>query len=165
MLDLNQMISSNRASAHRAAALLLFLFASIGYTSTNLSALPASPSTPEDREAAAQKFVSQRLAVWKERLNLRDWSVSAQLVRPSSLEPKTLGNIRWDLDRKEATIGVLSSYEYQLPWQEMLNDMEFTVVHELVHLHLASLPRSEASRRIEEHAVNELASALLKLAK
>jgi len=34
-----------------------------------------------------------------------------------------------------------------------------------VHLQLASLPRSEASRRSEEHAVNELAAALLKLAK
>ena len=47
----------------------------------------------------------------------------------------------------------------------MLDDIEFTIVHEMVHLHLASLPRSEASRRIEEHAVNELAKALLKLAK
>jgi hypothetical protein len=47
----------------------------------------------------------------------------------------------------------------------MLDDMEFTVVHEMVHLQLASLPRSEASRRVEEHAVNELAAALLKLAK
>jgi len=33
-----------------------------------------------------------------------------------------------------------------------------------VHLELASLPRSEASRRIEEHTVNAIASALLKLA-
>jgi hypothetical protein len=81
------------------------------------------------------------------------------------LEPKTLGNIRWDLDKKEATIGVLSTKDYTLQGQEMLDDMEFTIVHEMVHLHLASLPRSEASRRIEEHAVNELAKALLKLAK
>jgi hypothetical protein len=47
----------------------------------------------------------------------------------------------------------------------MLDDMEFTVVHELVHLQLSSLPRSEASRSAEEHAVNEIAGALLKLAK
>jgi hypothetical protein len=46
----------------------------------------------------------------------------------------------------------------------MLDDMEFTIVHEMVHLELASLPRSEASRRVEEHAVNEIATALLKLA-
>lgn len=45
-----------------------------------------------------------------------------------------------------------------MSFPEMLNDMEFTLVHELVHLELASLPRSEASRRSEEHAVNHIAS-------
>jgi hypothetical protein len=41
--------------------------------------------------------------------------------------------------------------------------MELTIVHELVHLELASLPRSEASRSTEEHAVNGIADALLAL--
>ena len=41
--------------------------------------------------------------------------------------------------------------------------MEFTLVHELIHLELSSLPRSEASRRVEEHAVNNLTDALLRL--
>jgi len=36
----------------------------------------------------------------------------------------------------------------------MLQDMELTIVHELVHLELAALPRSQASRSTEEHAVN-----------
>jgi hypothetical protein len=41
--------------------------------------------------------------------------------------------------------------------------MELTVVHELVHLDLASLPRSQASRSSEEHAVNGIAQAMLQL--
>lgn len=45
----------------------------------------------------------------------------------------------------------------------MLNDMEVTVVHELVHLELAALPRSEGSRRSEEHAVTQISEALLNL--
>jgi hypothetical protein len=45
----------------------------------------------------------------------------------------------------------------------MLNDMELTIVHELVHLELSSLPRNEASRSSEEHAVNRIAEALLGL--
>jgi hypothetical protein len=45
----------------------------------------------------------------------------------------------------------------------MLQDMEFTVVHELIHLELSSLPRSDASRREEEYAVNRITEALLKL--
>jgi hypothetical protein len=64
-----------------------------------------------------------------------------------------------------ATIAVMSTYDYKLSFGDMLDDMEFTVVHELVHLQLSSLPRSEASRTAEEHAVNEIAGALLKLAK
>jgi Zn-dependent peptidase ImmA (M78 family) len=46
--------------------------------------------------------------------------------------------------------------------------MEFTVVHELVHLELSSLTknfksRSEESYSGEEQAVNRMADALLKL--
>jgi hypothetical protein len=121
-------------------------------------------SDAKAREAAAEKFVAQRLHIWQERLNLTDWDIRFDMVRSKDLEAKTLGNVHWDTDAKTARISVMSSYDYTLPYKDMLKDMEFTVVHELVHLHLASLPRSDASRRTEEHAVNELAAALLKLA-
>ena len=156
------MFSCNLAALRSGVAAILFVsFISIGYTAT----YNPTPATPQEREATAQKFVAQRLQIWQDRLDLKDWKLQVRLLRTSQLEPKTMGNINWDTDLKEATIGVLSSYDYQLPWKEMLDDMEFTVVHELVHLHLASLPRSEASRRTEEHAVNELARALLNLAR
>ena len=123
-----------------------------------------SDSEAKAREVAAEKFVAQRLHIWQERLNLTDWDIRFDMVRSKDLEPKTLGNVHWDTDVKTARISVMSTYDYTMPYKEMLKDMEFTVVHELVHLHLASLPRSEASRRVEEHAVNELAAALLRLA-
>ncbi len=108
--------------------------------------------------------MKQKLRIWQQRLDLTNWKIQINLLRSYQLEAGTLGNIHWDTDARQATIAVLSSYDYKMPFQDMLNDMEFTVVHELVHLHLASLPHSEASRRIEEHAVNELAGALLRLA-
>ena len=119
----------------------------------------------DEREAQAQTFVKARLQFWQQRLNLQKWEINAQLVRNTSLKPKTLGNIHWDAGTMQATIDVQSSYDYKLPFQQMLDDMEFTVVHELVHLQLSSLPRSEASRSAEEHAVNEITQALLNLAK
>jgi hypothetical protein len=119
----------------------------------------------EQREALAQKSVEEKLKFWQKRLNLERWEIRVQLVRNTSLKPKTLGNIHWDTGTMQATIDVQSSYDYKLPFQEMLDDMEFTVVHELVHLQLSSLPRSEASRSAEEHAVNEITQALLNLAK
>jgi hypothetical protein len=157
------MFSRTYAAATRCgvAVLLFTSFAAIGITSTN----NPTPVSAQERESVARRFTEEKLRTWQERLNLRDWNLRVQLVHPNALEPRTMGNIRWDTDTKEATISVLSSYDYKMPWLDMLDDMEFTVVHEMVHLHLASLPRSEASRRIEEHAVNELARALLNLAK
>jgi hypothetical protein len=155
-------VSTLRAAVYSASAALLItsIAATFGWShdSNHDSAL-------RDRDAAAAKFVAQRLQIWQDRMDLKDWNIQVQLLRADQLEPKTLGNIHWDTDTKQATIGVLSPEDYKLPPQAMLDDMEFTIVHELVHLELASLPRSEASRRIEERAVNELANALLKLAR
>lgn len=156
------MISSNPV-AHRTRFATFFLLVLI----LLLSFSPGSATDSTDnrrREADAQKFVNQKLQIWQERLNLKGWNIKARLVRQSALEPGTLGNVNWDTAIKKAEIGVLSTLDYTLSYDEMLADMEFTVVHELVHLQLASLPRSEASRSTEEHAVNELSSALLRLA-
>jgi hypothetical protein len=54
-----------------------------------------------------------------------------------------------------------------MPLAAMLRDIEFTVVHELIHLEmvpvLSDLHRTDANRVEEEHAVNYMAEALLKL--
>jgi hypothetical protein len=146
-------------TVRRFSALVLVvcaLFAAQAFGSNNDS------SARDNQEAAS--FVAERLAVWQDRMDLKDWRIRVEVVRSDRLEPKTLGNIHWDSDLKSATICVLSPEDYKLPHDAMLNDMELTIVHELVHLELASLPRSEASRRVEEHAVNAISTALLKLA-
>jgi len=160
------MVSKKLVAAIRPGiAALLLLFAAIIAFGSGPATTPAPVPHADERQAIAQRFVRQTLDTWQERLNLKDWKIQVDLVRPSALEPKTLGNIHWDTNLKQANIGVLSAYDYTLPTPQMLDDMEFTIVHELVHLHLASLPRNEASRRTEERAVNELAAALLRLAK
>jgi hypothetical protein len=120
-----------------------------------------------ERTVLAESFSGEKLWYWQKRLNLQDWKVSLLVVRTTDLKPKTLGNIHWDLDKKTAVIRVLDPADYTLPFHEMLDDMEFTVVHELIHLQLApvlnQVSRNEASRRDEEHAVNHMAEALLKL--
>jgi hypothetical protein len=111
----------------------------------------------------AESYVNGKLAVWQQRLALDAWKISIIMSRRGDLKPKTLGNIRWDADTKSATIRVLAPAEYEKKCGEMLDDMEFTVVHELIHLELSVLPHSEASRRVEEFAVNHIADALLEL--
>ena len=122
---------------------------------------------PQERIALAGSFTMEKLWRWQKRLQLEDWKISVVVARASELKPKTLGNIHWDTEKKTATIRVLDPADYAMPLPEMLRDMEFTVVHELIHLELASvlspLARNDASRREEEHAVNHMADALLKL--
>ena len=113
--------------------------------------------------ALADGFLAAKLGLWQQRLWLADWKISIVMSTAKELKPKTLGNIHWDATNKTAVIRVLAAAEYPLQCPVMLEDMEFTVVHELIHLELSSLPRSQASRRDEEHAVNQITDALLAL--
>lgn len=108
-------------------------------------------------------LLATKLGLWRERLNLHDWNITIVMKRRTELKPRTLGQIHWDKSKNSAVIWVLDASDYDAPAVGILNDMEFTVVHELLHLKFASSRRSEASRRTEEHAVNHIAEALLKL--
>jgi hypothetical protein len=131
--------------------------------SAGVSLAPQTKPEPELRERGplADKFVREKLPLWQSRLKLEDWKISILSVHPSGLRAQTMGNIHWDADKKSAVIRVLDASDYHMPFHATLNDMEFTIVHELIHLELVSLPRSEASRSDEEHAINHLADALL----
>jgi len=137
--------------------------------SADLSLAQQLPNEPTARERTllAESYTAERLWLWQKRLKLQDWNIAVVMSRAGELKPKTLGNIHWDLDKKTATIRVLDPADYRLPFKEMLKDMEFTVVHELIHLNFAPVvsefSRSDANRREEEHSVNDMADALLKL--
>ncbi|HTS29712.1 MAG TPA: hypothetical protein VMH81_27770 [Bryobacteraceae bacterium] len=122
----------------------------------------------KEQSAIAQKFASEKLASWQRRLGLQDWNISVMCAKAAELRPQTVGNIHWDRSAKTALIRVLDPADYHMAWQPMLRDIEFTVVHELIHLELApllsDLQRSEANRREEEYTVNHLSDALLQLA-
>jgi hypothetical protein len=131
---------------------------------------PETPKEPDarERQSLAESYLHQRLARWQERLKLQDWTISLVMSHPSELRRGTLGNVHWDAEKKTAVIRVLDAADYGRPFRATLEDMEFTVVHELVHLELTSLTRnfksrSEESFSQEEQAVNRLSDALLQL--
>ncbi len=121
-----------------------------------------SPTQVESREFA-QKFVAEKLMLWRQNLKLSDWQVSWAMAHRCDLKPHTVGQIHWDMPRKSAAILVLDPADYRMPYNAMLDDMELTIIHELVHLKLTSLPHSEASRGSEEQAVNGISEALFAL--
>jgi hypothetical protein len=112
---------------------------------------------------SAAPWLKERADLWKHRLKLTDWSVSVRLTPESELRPGTLGKIRWDSETKSAVISVLDTSAGKPVDIGVLRGMEDTLVHELIHLDLASLPRDDSSRTAEEYAVNRVAEALLEL--
>jgi hypothetical protein len=140
--------------------LSLCLFLSVG---AGMCIAPQTPSEPalRDRGRLADSYVHKKLPMWQRRLKLQDWKISILSVHTSDLRPRTLGNIHWDTDNKTAVIRVLDASDYQLPYRAAIKDMEFTIVHELIHLELVGLPRSEETHSNEEHAINQIADALL----
>jgi hypothetical protein len=110
---------------------------------------------------AVESYLRDKLAFWQGRLKLDDWSVTLVISEAADLRPGTLGNIHWNADKKTAVIKVLSGAARETGSHDALPEMEFTIIHELIHLELAYLPRTEESRPAEEFAVNHLAEALL----
>jgi hypothetical protein len=129
------------------------------------SAAPQTAIAPDsgiaDREGLANRYIHDILPYWQRRLQLQDWNVYILLSRPADLRPGTLGNIHWDMEKKSATIRVMDASGYTSDVTAMLKDMQVTVVHELVHLELASLPVSDADRSNQEYAIDHLTDALL----
>jgi hypothetical protein len=153
-----------RSGLFSSFSLLFVTFCGTGMAQTQTQ---SHEQIARERTLQAETFAREKLSAWQKRLNLRDWNISVVISRATELKPKTLGNIHWDLDKKTAVIRVLDPADYRLPFQAMLDDMEFTVVHELIHLDMApvltDLQRNEANRREEEYAVNHVAEALLNL--
>jgi hypothetical protein len=152
-------------SLHRSLSLLGLVLSLT--TASSAQTVSAPSMTARQRALVAESFTAEKLWKWQKRLNLQDWNVTVALARATELKPKTLGNIHWDTDKKTAIIHVLDPADYTLSFEAMLQDMEFTVVHELIHLELspvlAPLQRTDENRRDEEHAVNHMAQALLDL--
>jgi hypothetical protein len=124
---------------------------------------PSLKSDAPGCAAQTEGFINARLGIWQQRLNLADWKLSIAITRARDLKPKTLGNVHWDAVKKTAVIRVLAPSDYQLSCRAAQADMQLTIVHELVHLELSSLPRSTATRHEEELAVNRITDALLRL--
>jgi hypothetical protein len=129
----------------------------------NRSTVTAPSAAPDGSPEFAQLYISQKLELWQERLKLSDWRITWAMAHRSDLKPNTVGQIHWDKPSRCASILVLDSSDYRMPFNAMLDDIELTIIHELVHLKLTSLPHSEASRGSEEQAVNGISEALFAL--
>ena len=143
-----------------------YLFLSILFAAPCFSADATpkiSPGLESQQRLQQESFAVERLSFWQRRLNLEDWRITVTICRSGELRRETVGNVHWDPHKKTAVIRVLDASDYDIGFPAVLRDVETTVVHELVHLELAYLPRNESSAAPEEQAVTRIADALLKL--
>lgn len=145
-------------------SLLLPALCDAAELTTNLPISPSTNSVGNDHGIGAQRYLNEKLSLWQKRLKLESWNVTVIASQRDSLRVGTLGNIRWDLEKKTAVIRVLDPGDNQMTSDPILRDMEFTVVHELIHLEFCASTRADQSSRTDEEAsVNNIAEALLQL--
>src|SRR5262245_56365017 len=139
-------------------AVVLYLVAGV-----SLGATPAISVESKVKAAVSQDQVDAWVKLWQQRLHLDDWKIEARIVRTGDLKPDTLGNLKWNSISRVATIKVLNPLDYEIPATDVPQDIEYTVVHELVHLQLSVLPRDLGKKDVEEIVVNKIADALMQL--
>jgi hypothetical protein len=112
--------------------------------------------------AVSRDDLDRWVRLWQTRLALDEWKIEARIVRQNELNPDTLGNLKWNSLHHTANLKVLDPRDYDMPAEQIPQDMERTVVHELVHLELSVLPRN-GSAKVEERVVDRITEALLGL--
>lgn len=120
--------------------------------------------TPDRHPTPTQAQLDELLADWQRRLRLRDWNVKVQLRRrhDMSLED-SCGACRWQLSKKLACVELLDPIDYDPGSFGWPQDVEWTLVHELLHLHFA--PFAEFGdgplNTAQEQAIDLIAGALV----
>lgn len=102
---------------------------------------------------------------WKNRLRLQQWEVAIRIARQKEFEDKnSQGECHWTLSTALATIKILDPIDY--PDTPFAQDMEKTLVHELLHLKFCDFAKTETGSLEDvmmERAVDHLARALVEL--
>ena len=103
---------------------------------------------------------------WQERLGLQSWNVKTGIYRERNFcGPERQGENEYNLATGTSLIRILDPVDY--PESKFKQDMEVTLVHELLHLVFAPFEPDEDSKELEqkfmERAICQLSGALVKL--
>jgi hypothetical protein len=114
---------------------------------------------------STQRKVGRLLAEWQRMLRLQDWVIQVRIVRQEEFGSHEIqGDLSRNLERREAMVRLLDPVDYS-PDSMVPENMERTLVHELVHLLLSGIGTKDGTPEAlaEEQAVHSLDLALLTL--
>lgn len=105
--------------------------------------------------------LQKKLFEWQKRLRLQDWLITIEIVRERDFSMEgVLGEVHWVLEKKMAKIKIIDPIDYP-PDSFEPQDMENTLVHELLHLHFAPFKYDGDNYVAEEQAIESIASGIL----
>jgi hypothetical protein len=106
-----------------------------------------------------------KCAEWQKILRLQDWIISVSVRRERDMVLKGLAEILPSLPKRMATIRILDPIDYPPELSEP-QDMELSLVHELLHIHLFPMfaDREDEMRQVaEEQAIEAISRGLVEL--
>lgn len=107
----------------------------------------------------------EKCAEWQEILKLQEWQVAISKAHPHQFGLKeNQGECSWVLKKKMALIKILHEDDY--PDTPFKQDMEVTLVHELLHLHYAPFDETKSGSLEEialEQSIHLISKALVSL--
>jgi hypothetical protein len=108
-----------------------------------------------------EEQLQEKLMEWQKRLRLQDWIVQVRIARALELPENSMGCVHAVLPKKMASIKILDPIDYDHS-SMCPQDMENTLVHELLHLHFEPIVLNNDSKTIElEQAIESITSGLL----
>jgi len=113
-----------------------------------------------------EEQLNERAAYWQEVLRLQDWDVQVKKARREEFDGDREGDCEYLSSSKTAMIRILDESHYPTDaWCEQ--DMELTLVHELLHLHFSAIRDLaygiDHYELFEEQAINKMSQALVQL--
>jgi hypothetical protein len=98
---------------------------------------------------------------------LQDWFITASIKRSRDLLDNSQACVSWVLNKKMATIGIIDPIDYP-PDSMFPQDMEISLVHELLHLHFAPISDKDFDNQFElaeEQAIESISFGLINAAR
>ena len=116
-------------------------------------------------ETRELKRARQLCTKWQAILGLNDWHVQIEIKPQHELSNvNAFGEISWSIDSKCAWMFLISESQYGL--QPPFVSFEGTIVHELLHLHLAPIDNFDVGtlqNSMLEQAIHSIERALMAL--
>jgi hypothetical protein len=106
-------------------------------------------ASAEDLAKITQGEVEDIVTFWQTRLGLLDWDVRTNMKRHFRLDPGVDGLIETFTPKKQAFITLLNPLDRNPDFLDQF-DIEYTIVHELLHIHWEAWK----AQRVEEHLMN-----------